>query len=80
MEQPSRFVARGEFGLVCKLHRSLFGLKQSPRAWFSRFSSMVQEFDMTQSTSDHFVFYHHISSGQCHLSDWLCGRHCYNGQ
>ncbi|RVW59390.1 Retrovirus-related Pol polyprotein from transposon RE1 [Vitis vinifera] len=29
-----------------QLRRSLYGLKQSPRAWFSRFSSVVQEFGM----------------------------------
>ena len=32
MEQPPGFVAQGESGLVCKLCRSLYGLKQSPRA------------------------------------------------
>ena len=26
---------------------------------------MVQNFGMTRSTSDHSVFYHHTSSGQC---------------
>ena len=65
MEQPPGFVAQGESGLVCRLHRSLYGLKQSPRAWFSRFSSVVQEFGMFRSTADHSVFYHHNSSGQC---------------
>ena len=65
MEQPLGFVAQGESGLVCRLRRTLYGLKQSPRAWFDRFSSMVQEFGMTRSTSDHFVFYHHTSSEQC---------------
>ncbi|RVW79915.1 Retrovirus-related Pol polyprotein from transposon RE1 [Vitis vinifera] len=55
----------GESGLVCRLRRSLYGLKQSPRAWFSRFSSVVQEFGMFRSTADHSVFYHHNSSGQC---------------
>ena len=44
MEQPLGFVAQGESSLVCRLRRSLYGLKQSPRAWFSRFSSIVQEF------------------------------------
>ena len=65
MEQSSGFVAQGESGLVCKLRSSLYGLKQSPRAWFGHFSSMVQEFGMTRSSSDHFVFYHHTSSRQC---------------
>ncbi|RVW17806.1 Retrovirus-related Pol polyprotein from transposon RE1 [Vitis vinifera] len=65
MEQPPVFVAQGESCLVCRLRRSLYGLKQSSRAWFSRFSSVVQEFGMFYSTSDHSVFYHHNSSGQC---------------
>ncbi|KAM3291194.1 hypothetical protein P3S67_019483 [Capsicum chacoense] len=42
MEQPPGFVAQGESDLVCRLKRSLYGLKQSPRAWFGRFSSIVQ--------------------------------------
>ena len=65
MEQPPGFVAQRESGLVCRLRRSLYGLKQSPRAWFDRFSSVVQEFGMLHSTTDHSVFYYHNSSGQC---------------
>ena len=37
MEQPPGFVAQGESGLVCRLRRSLYGLKQSPRAWLAIF-------------------------------------------
>ncbi|RVW98382.1 Retrovirus-related Pol polyprotein from transposon RE2 [Vitis vinifera] len=69
MKQPPGFVAQGESGLVCRLRRSLYGLKQSPRAWFSRFSSVVQEFGMLRSTADHSVFYHHNSLGSVFI--WL---------
>ena len=62
MEQPLDFVAPGEFGLVCRLLRSLYGLKQSPLAWFDRLSYVVQEFGMLHNTTDHSVFYHHNSS------------------
>ena len=56
MEQPPGFVAQGESSLVCKLRRSLYGLKQSPRAWFGKFSSVVQAFGMKRSEADHSVF------------------------
>ena len=61
MEQLLGFVAQGESGVVC-IHRSLYGLKQTPRAWFSRFSLVVQEFGIIRSTADHSVFYHHTST------------------
>ena len=32
MEQPPGFIAKGEYGKVCKLKKSLYELKQSPRA------------------------------------------------
>ena len=32
MEQPPRFIAQGEIRKVCLLRKSLYGLKQSPRA------------------------------------------------
>ena len=65
MEQPLGFVAQEESGLICRLRHSLYGLKHFPQAWFGHFSLVVQEFSMTRSTSDHSVFYHHTSFGQC---------------
>nr|KYP52254.1 Retrovirus-related Pol polyprotein from transposon TNT 1-94 [Cajanus cajan] len=65
MEQPPGFVAQGESsGLVCRLRKSLYGLKQSPRAWFGRFSTLVQQFGMIRSEADHSVFYRH-STARC---------------
>ena len=65
MEQPPGFVAQGEFVLVCKLRRSLYGLKQSPRAWFGKFSHIVQNFGLKHSEADHSVFYYLTSPGKC---------------
>ncbi|RVW63419.1 putative mitochondrial protein [Vitis vinifera] len=57
MAQPPGFVAQGEYGKVCHLRKSLHGLKQSPRAWFGKFSEVIQEFGMNKSKVDHSVFY-----------------------
>ena len=63
MEQPSGFVAYGEIGKVCRLRKSLYGLKQSPHAWFGKFSQAVEKFCLQKSKSDHSVFYRNSSSG-----------------
>jgi hypothetical protein len=68
MEQPPGFVAQGESSnMVCRLHRSLYGLKQSPRAWFGRFSTAVQQFGLIRSEADHSVFYRHSVQGCIYL-------------
>ena len=56
MEQPSGFVAQGEIEKVCRLQKYLYGLKQSPHAWFSKFGQVVEALGMHKSKSDHFVF------------------------
>lgn len=57
MEKPPGFVAHGEsLNIVCRLHMSLYGIKKSPRAWFGRFSAVVQQFGMVRSEADHSVF------------------------
>ena len=41
---------------VCKLKKSLYGLKQSPRAWFDRFSKVLKVEGYKQCLSDHTMF------------------------
>ena len=63
IEQPSGFVAQGEIRRVCRLRKSLYGLKLSPHAWFGKFSQTVEEFGMHKSRFDHSVFYRNFNSG-----------------
>jgi len=65
MQQLPKFVAQGESGLVCKLHRTLYGLKQSPRDWFGKFNHIVQTFGIERSKANHSAFYCHSSFGKC---------------
>ena len=62
MEQPLGFVVHGEIRWVCLLRKSLYGLKQSPRAWFGKFSQVIEQFGMQKSKSDHSIFYRNSSS------------------
>ena len=77
MEQPPGLVAQGELGLVCRLHKSLYGLKQYPQAWFGKFSKVIQQFGMIRSEADHSVFYKHLVFKSIYLSCGLRGRYCY---
>ena len=72
IEQPSGFVAQGEIGRVFHLRKSLYGLKQSPCAWFGIFSQAVEEFGMQKSKSNHSIFYKNFSSGY-HCIGSVCG-------
>ena len=46
-------------GKVCKLKRALYGLKQSPRAWFGRFTLAMKATGYQQSNADHTLFVKH---------------------
>lgn len=44
MKQPAGFVDQTKPNHVCHLHKSIYGLKQFPRAWFNKFSNFLLEF------------------------------------
>ncbi|WJZ80655.1 hypothetical protein VitviT2T_000557 [Vitis vinifera] len=53
---PGCMVSEKQCQKVCKLKKSLYGLKQSPRAWFGRFIKSMRAFGYRQSNSDHTLF------------------------
>jgi hypothetical protein len=53
------------FGIkVCKLKKSLYGLKQSPRAWFEKFTQFIKSQGYTQEQGDHTMFIRHSHDGK----------------
>ena len=64
MEQPPGFVDPLYPTHVCKLDKSLYGLKQSPRAWYTKLSTSLLHLGFVTSKNDSSLFI-------CHSSHWL---------
>lgn len=57
MELPARFDRARIQGKVYKLIKSLYGLKQSPQAWFGRLTKAIRQQGYQQAQFDHTLFY-----------------------
>jgi hypothetical protein len=64
MEILPRLEDSSSVGKVFKLKKVLYGLKQSPRAWFERFSRAMQRFGYKHSQADHTLFIKHSTQGK----------------
>lgn len=56
LRQPAGFVDKARPNHVCHLHKSLYGLKESPRAWLDKFSNFFLEFGFICSIPDPSLF------------------------
>lgn len=64
MSLPPGFEKGNEPNNVCKLRKSLYGLKQSLRAWFECFGKAVKSCGYCQSHADYTMFYKHNKEGK----------------
>ena len=60
MDIPSTFKGNMRDNKVCRLMKVLYDLKQSPRAWFERFSKVMLIIEYRQSQRDHSLFIKHL--------------------
>ena len=56
MEQPPGFIKQGQEDKVLRLKKSLYGLKQSARAWNKRVTDVLFEMNFQQSKADPCLF------------------------
>ena len=57
MLQPEDFAEIGNENLVCKLNKSLYGLKQASRCWYKRFDSFIISLGYNRPSSNHCTYY-----------------------
>ncbi|KAL6330209.1 hypothetical protein AAG906_040131 [Vitis piasezkii] len=55
MKMPPGF-ASSSSRKVCKLRKSLYGLRQVPRCWFAKLAESLKKFGFQQSSSDYPLF------------------------
>lgn len=56
MKQPDGFVEQGKKDLVCKLKKSIYGLKQSPRCWNHSLDDFLKNLGFAQTLSDPCIY------------------------
>jgi hypothetical protein len=57
-QQPTGFVDSERPDHVCLLDKSLYGLRQAPRAWYQRFAAHLRSIGFTTTGSDSSLFVH----------------------
>jgi aspartate carbamoyltransferase regulatory subunit len=67
MNQPKGFVIPGEENLVCRLKKSRYGLKQSPRQWYKRFDSSMLSHGFKRSDYDSYVYLKIVNGSAIYL-------------
>ncbi|KAJ0724595.1 putative RNA-directed DNA polymerase [Helianthus annuus] len=67
MFQPPGFADKQNPKLVCRLKKSLYGLRQAPRAWYERFATYILKCGFQTSTSDSSLFIYKHGNDMAYL-------------
>ena len=56
MKQPKGFILKGQEFKVCKLSKSLYGLKQAAKQWHQKFDATILYFGFKLNQADKCVY------------------------
>ena len=67
LKQPEGFINSSRPDYVCKLNKSLYGLKQSPRLWYKRFDKFILSQGYSRSFKDQCVSFRRCDGDMIYL-------------
>ncbi|CAA7022588.1 unnamed protein product [Microthlaspi erraticum] len=56
MDQPEGFVVAGKEHMVCKLRKSIYGLKQASRQWYLKFNDTITSYGFVEVIVDRCIY------------------------
>ena len=70
MHQPQGFIKQGEEHLVCKLEKSLYGLKQSGRVWHNTLKGELMKLGFKSGDADPTIFFQYGDHSSIAIAGW----------
>ena len=56
MDQPVGFIEEGKEHMVCRLKKSIYGLKQASRQWYLKFNDTITSFEFKKNIVDRCIY------------------------
>ena len=56
MKQPEGFLSSVSEHLVCKLNKSIYGLKQASQQWYLKFHEVISSFGFKENVMDNCLY------------------------
>ncbi|KAF2350629.1 Reverse transcriptase RNA-dependent DNA polymerase [Trinorchestia longiramus] len=80
LTQSEGFVSEGNENLVCRLNKSLYGLKQSPKCWNTALDGHLKQLGFKQFKNDACIYTHVSNKGLCiiamYVDDIIIASNC----
>ena len=71
MSQPEGYIQKGKEKLVCKLNKSLYGLKQASRCWYNTLDQFLKESGHKQCEADSCIYLKQVGAQYTYIAVYV---------